>query len=171
MKIETGTRDIKVSKIAIPAPEKSTKKEPETKKNNFFGAGSSKAPQSKSEKKTETNASDSAKPVVVEQKKTSPKKQSPKKNQSTSKQPQGKSSIASFFASKPTTSNGSVKSDKSVLEAASKIQSVKIKDEPAEAAPSESKASQKRPLSSGWSSYLMDLIEKTINERKNCYSN
>lgn len=147
MKIKSRARNIKVSNIAVPPTEKPIKKDPEPQKksNNFFGAAQSKAAQSKAEVTAEKNSSDSSKHVAkAKEEKTSPKNQSPKKNQPAAKQPQGKSSIASFFASKPATS-GAPKSDNSISEATSKIESFKIKDEPINTTPSETKNSQKRP--------------------------
>lgn len=145
LKTKSNPRNVKVAKIIIPTTEKPMKKEPEPpKKTNIFGAAQSKSAQSKS-KSNQTNVekNDSgSEDVKVKQETSSPKKQSPKK-QAPAKQ--NKSSIASFFGSKPSTSNAS-KTNKSVSEATKKIESVKIKEEVNDTAPSDAKSSQKRPL-------------------------
>lgn len=127
MKIKSGKRNIKVNKIAVPPPKKEN--EPQKKQiKSFFGASTS-----KSEPKTETITSTStSKSKEIKQEKISPRKESPKKNQSKShKQTQGKSSIATFFSSKPT-ANGTKasSSDKAISQATIDIEKVEIKDEP-----------------------------------------
>lgn len=154
MKVESEKRNVKVSKIVVPP----IKKEAEVAKkpSNPFGFNSKPQPK---EVKTEKGSGGSVKdvPVKVEKKspqKTSPQKASPKKNQTskTTKAPQGKpSSIASFFA-KPSTSSAP-KADKSVSEAASKIERVKIKDEPVETTANDSKNANKRPHSNASGKY------------------
>lgn len=146
MKLTSNPRNIKVNKIVVPESEKSIKKEVDApKKSNPFGFAQSNPTQNK----TNTTDKDSSSNSKVKQEKASPKKQSPKKNQPPPKAQPGKSSIASFFGSKPSTSNEKV--DKSVSETASKIESVKIKDEPVEVTPNGTKSTQKRahPNTSG----------------------
>lgn len=139
--MNSARRNIKVKPIVAPPPKKEA--EP-PKKTNALGFSQSKPAQSKTAEPVK-NSSGSSKDAKLKEEKSSPKKQSPKKNQPPSKAQNAKS-IASFFGSKPSTSS-KTKADKSVAEAASKIESVKIKDEPIEATPSDSKGTQKRPLS------------------------
>lgn len=133
------------------------KKEPEVPKkpSNPFGFNSK--PQS-NDVKTEKSSGSNLKEVQVKEEKKSPQKTSPRKNQSSkaTKAPPGKpSSIASFFA-KPSTSSAP-KADKSVSEAAAKIESVKIKDEvivkDEVAAANDSKNANKRPHSNASGKY------------------
>lgn len=161
MKIESDKRNIKVNQIVIPPTEKSIKKEPAPvkKPSNLFGTVQSK-PQPKDVKAGKDSGSHS-KDVTVKEEKKSPTKSSPKKSQpaKTSKAPQGKSSIASFFA-KPSTSSTSTASkvNKSVFEAAAKIESVKIKDEPVETTVNDSKNAIKRPHSNASGEYSIHKI-------------
>lgn len=147
LKLKSDQRNIKVAKIIVPPTEKSIKKEAEhpKKTNNIFGAAQSKPVQSKSGHSKEVKNDSSSKDAKMKEEKSSPKKQSPKKNQPPAKQ--SKSSIASFFGSKPTTSNAAKPSAKSVAEATFKIESVQIKDEPIDITPNEPQITQKRPFS------------------------
>lgn len=139
MKIKSEKRNIAVYKIVVPPP---VKKEPTVSKNptNIFASAQPK-PQT-------TNSANNSKDVKVKEEKTSPK-QSPKKNQPaakpSAKAQQGKtsSSIASFFA-KPSTSTTH---DKSISNAAKKIEKVQIKDEPADTVKRETANTNKRQLS------------------------
>lgn len=152
MKIKGNPRNVKVHKIVIPQSEKIVKKEVDPpKKSNLFGMASSK-PAAKKENRAEQKVTESSKDAKVKEEKTSPKKQSPKKNQSSQLKAQPSKSIASFFGSKPSTStSNAVKTNNSVAEATSKIESVKIKDEPVEVTSNDTKNTQKRshPNTSG----------------------
>lgn len=137
----------------MPAAEKSIKKEPEPPKkpsNPFEMSSSSSSKVSSNQVKTEKTFGGPSKDVKVKEETKSPQK-SPKKNQAakSAKAAQGKSSIASFFASKPP-STGTSKVDKSISEATTKIESVKIKDEPVVTSTTNSTSTtSKRPHSSG----------------------
>lgn len=149
LKLGSENRNFKsTTKNVAQSVEKSIKKEvePQKKSTNLFSATASKSLESK-DTKLDTKIT---KDVKVKDEKTSPSnKQSPKKSQApakTAKPQQGKSSIASFFSSKPSTT-ASTKPEKMVSEATAKIEKVQIKDEPVESASSESKNTQKRPYS------------------------
>lgn len=147
MKLNSKPRNIKVNKIVVLPAEKSIKKEAEPqKKSNLFGFAQSKPGQANEAKTDKNSTSSKIKDTKVKDEKLSPKKQSPKKSQPPPKSQQGKSSIASFFGSKPSTSNVT-KTEKSVSEATSKIEKVKIKDEPVEGTPNGTNGTQKRPHS------------------------
>lgn len=148
LKLHSEERNFKGTTNGTAHPvEKSIKKEaaPAKKSSNFFGAVASKSMQPKDVKPDK----DVSKDVKVKDEKTSPSKvktQSPKKGQApakTVKSQQGKSSIASFFASKPSTST-TTKAEISVLEATAKIEKVKIKDEPITVDSNGTKNTQKR---------------------------
>ncbi|XP_031622883.1 DNA polymerase delta subunit 3 [Contarinia nasturtii] len=142
LKLKSARRNIKVNPIIV---DKSIKKEViPPKKANPFGTFQSKASQSKEAKPDSASSSKDAK---VKEEKVSPKQSSPKKKQPPSKAQQGKSSISSFFASKPTSSNAS-KADKLVADATVKVEKVQIKDEPVDVnTTNDTKATQKRPHS------------------------
>lgn len=161
-----------VNKIVVPPQ---VKKEPEVAKKpaNFFGAAQSKCCTVKNESNTANNSKD----VNVKEEKTSPKK-SPRKNQSaakpSAKAPPGKSSssIASFFGSKPSASKLPSTHDRSVSDAATKIEKVNIKDETAEHVKNETANTNKRqhPNTSGKSTkihfakwFLLDSIIQNIH--------
>lgn len=146
MKLKSNPRNVRVHKIVVPQSEKAVKKEVEPpKKSNPFGMTSSK-PADKKEIKAEQKVTESSKDIKVKEEKTSPKKQSPKKSQPSQQlKAQPGKSIASFFGSKPSTStSNAVKVNSSVVEATSKIENVKIKDEPVEATANGTKNTQKR---------------------------
>lgn len=136
----------------------SIKKEPEVAKKptNIFGTAQSKS-QAK-DIKTEKDFGNTSKDAKLkeEKKKSSPTKSSPKKNQPAkgAKAPPG---IASFFASKPSTSKVT-NVEKSVSEAASKIEKVQIKEEPAESTVNESKNNSKRSHSNVSGEYFWIFV-------------
>lgn len=153
----------------MPPSEKSIKKEPEVakKSTNIFGAAQSK-PQPK-DVKTEKDSGNTSKDIKVKEEKKSPTKSSPKKNQPAkgAKAPPG---IASFFASKPSTSKVAnvekstskvANVEKSISEATSKIENVKIKEEPTKSTADETKNSSKRSHSnvSGKYSWIFVRIQ------------
>lgn len=165
MKIKSEKRNIAVSKIVVPPQ---VKKEPTVvkKPTNIFGAAQSK-PQSTKDGKNESNSANNSKDVKVKEEKTSPKI-SPKKHQPIAKasakgqQAKASSSIASFFGPKSSTSTTH---DKSISDAASKIEKVQIKDEPTENVKNETANKNKRQLSnaSGKSTQLYILPFKCNN--------
>lgn len=146
----------------MPPP---VKKEPTVAKkpSNIFGAAQSK-PSSTKDVKNESGSANSSKDVKVKEEKTSPKF-SPKKNQPAAKpsakgqQGKSSSSIASFFAKPSTSSVPSTKHDKSISDAASKIEKVQIKDEPIEKVKNETTNTNKRQhsKSSGKSTHTIDF--------------
>lgn len=156
LKLHSEERNFKRNTNGTAHPiEKSIKKESEStkKSSNFFGTIASKSMQPKDVKPDK----DVTKDVKVKDEITSPSKvktsgqaKSPKQSgqapAKTVKSQQGKSSIASFFASKPSTST-TTKAEISVLEATAKIEKVKIKDEPITVDSNGTKNTQKRPHS------------------------
>lgn len=175
MKLESNKRDVKVNDIIVPP----VVKVPEPKKkapNSLFGP-----PKPKPEIKSESTSPSSSKDVKSVQSVKSPKKESPKKNQSAAKvtkQPQGKSSIATFF-NKPTSSSSNKKpQDKSVAEATVKIEQVKLKEEPetSNGTANASKNPHKRNLSNAsgkqtnlypFEANLISTFSDSNEERKN----
>lgn len=132
LKAKSDKRNIAASKIVVPPK---VKQQPDVAKKpaNPFGVVQSK-PQPVRDLKNDNNSASNSKGSKVKEEKTSPKK-SPKKNDPPAKSAKGQqgkssSSIASFFASKSSASCVQSTHDKSVLDAASKIEKVKIKDEP-----------------------------------------
>lgn len=139
--MKSEKRNIVVNKIVVPPP---VKKEPAAAKKptNIFAAAQSKA---KSPMKKESN-SEKDSPKIKEEK-TSPKKNQAAGKASAKAQPGKPSAITSFFA-KPSTSNVASKMhDKSISDAASKIEKVQIKDEPIGKAKNETTNANKRQLS------------------------
>lgn len=153
LKLKSEKRNIVVNKIVVPPP---VRKEPavQKKSTNMFAAAQSKSKSPTNVKKENDSAKDT---IKIKEEKTSPKK-SPKKNQPAGKGQQGKasSSISSFFGKPSTSSAPSKVPDKSVSEAASKIEKVQIKDEPVETVKKETANTNKRQLS--------NASGKSINE-------
>lgn len=145
--MESEKRSFKSTRSVAPPVKKAVDPPAPKKPTNIFSAVPSKPAQSK-DVKSEKNAINTAKEVKKEEKTSPSRTQSPKKGQAPSKSakaPQAKSSIASFFSSKPSTSTTTAKPDKLVAEATTKIESVKIKDEPVEVTTNETKNTHKRP--------------------------
>lgn len=143
MKIKSEKRNIAVNKIVVPPQ---VKKEATVSKNtsNIFGTAQPK-PQS-------TNSANNSKDLKVKEEKTSPK-MSPKKNQPAAKpsakgqQGKNSSSISSFFAKPSTSSVPSKTNNKSISDAASKMEKVQINDEPIQNVKIEPENANKRQLS------------------------
>lgn len=130
------------------------KKEPEVakKSSNLFGAAQSKPQPTKDVKKDSTSPGKSKEPNVKVEK-ISPNR-SPKKNQSAAKgsgkvqQGKGPGSIALFFGKSSGSNAPSKTHDKSVSDAASKVEKVNIKDESSESVKNEpTTVTSKRQLS------------------------
>lgn len=140
-------RKIAVNKIVVPPQ---VKKEPTVAKKatNMFANVQSK-PQSTSDVKKESDTANNTKEAAkIKEEKTSPKKSQPFGKPSAKVQPgKASSSIVSFFG-KPSASSASSKThDKSISDAASKIEKVQIKDEPMENVKNEPINTFKRQLS------------------------
>lgn len=154
LKIKSDKRQIAVSKVVVPAPQVKKDVEVVKKPSNLFGAVQSK-PQPDKEVKNSSNSAGKSAETNVKKEKTSPNRSPNKKNnqpaaKSSAKAQHGKSSasIASFFGKKPTTSAAPAKAqDKTVLDAARKIEKVQIKDEPHESVKAEPTNTSKRCLS------------------------
>lgn len=148
--MKSDKRNIAVNKIVVP-PQVKKESEIVKKPPNIFGTVQSKPQLTKDVKNESNSASNSAN---VKKEKISPNRSPGKKNQAaakpTGKMQQGKSSssIASFFGKKPSTASApSTTHDKSVSDAAAKIEKVKIKDEPIVDVKSEPTNTSKRYLS------------------------
>lgn len=143
-----------MNQIAVPPAEKSIKKqmEPPKKAANPFGAVSLK-PQPK-EAEIDKKAVNGLKDLKIKDENSSPKKNQPVKN---AKAPQGKSSIASFFA-KPSTSS-TPRTEKLAPDAPPKIESVDIKKDTIQSKVENGTKIQKRPHPNTSGKFF--LIEKS----------